>query len=635
MREGLADGPFLAFLGMLATRMGDPARAIPHLRRGIELMPQEMAVRIELGRAYLSTGDFAGAEALLAKLDDIASGSGREAMRIRARALLGLSRATDAAPLFEALVQADERDFESWDGLGTARLALGDRDGSIEAARRAVALSPTAASYLANLGRSLNTINDFEGALDVASRAVERAPDDVPARLVRARALAGLRRYAEARDETDVACALTTPTEAMLVEAGDIGFLGRNFEQAEGYYRRALAINGGSEGAWLGIGKVLERRNRSDELMAELDAAEAAGIPGQTLAMLRAKGLRAQKRWVEALAIAQSAPDTGERTERYQLIGDIADRLGQSDVAFSAFSEANRLLAENTVGSEDAARDYLDRFNKVRELLTPGSFARWRPLHIRPERRAPLFIFGFPRSGTTLIDTMLSGHPDAVVIEEELTIDTVAAALGSVERIPGLDEAEARRLIRLYYAEADKHAPDAGNRLIVDKQPLGLGSTPLLYRLFPDARFLFVERHPCDVVLSCFITSARMDADVASFHDFEGTARLYDSVLSFWQRVREVLPIHTHSIRYETLIGDPETELRALADFAGLEWTPQLMANEANAAARSYIGSPSYAQVAEPIYTRAKGRWLRYREQMEPVIPILRPWIEKMGYDLE
>jgi hypothetical protein len=316
------------------------------------------------------------------------------------------------------------------------------------------------------------------------------------------------------------------------------------------------------------------------------------------------------------------------------LIGDIADRLGDADTAFAAFAEANARLEAGTVGAVANARAYLDQFAQIRALLTPERYAGWVSRRAAATRPAPLFIFGFPRSGTTLIDTMLSGHPNAVVMEEEPVIDRLATALGPVDRVASLSQNEIDTLTQLYFAETDLAVPDAGDRLLVDKNPLGLASTPLLHRLFPDARFVFVERHPCDVVLSCFITSSRMNANVGSFYDFTGTAELYDRVLSFWFRCREVLPIAVHTIRYETLIADPEPALRALAGFAGLDWDPQLLANESTASARSYIGSPSYAQVAEPLYTRARGRWLRYRRHMNPVLPILKPWIERLGYDL-
>ena len=92
--------------------------------------------------------------------------------------------------------------------------------------------------------------------------------------------------------------------------------------------------------------------------------------------------------------------------------------------------------------------------------------------------------------------------------------------------------------------------------------------------------------------------------------------------------------LHVHNIRYEQLIAEPEAELRKLADFLGLAWNPQLLDHQATARRRGHIGTPSYAQVTEPLHDRAAGRWARYRAQLAPVLPILAPWAERMGYAL-
>lgn len=628
------DAGLTLFVGMLCCRDGDVRRGIAHMRRAVELAPDEPMTKIQLARALIAAGANAEAEAVAAPLASLGTPAGREMQRICGQALLRDSRAEEAHPLFLQLIEADSADFESWDGLGVAKLALDDPRGAIEALSTATRLRPTAVAYWVNLSRAQAAAGDYAAGVEAAQKAVDRAPGDVPARISLARSLVGLGRSDEALINLDAARVGASDNAEILTEIADVEFSCKAFDRAEASYRAALAIRPDVMDAWLGLGKLLERTNRTRELLETLQAADAAGLPGEASAMLRARALRGEGQMAEALAAVQGAPEDEEPAARAQLIGDIADRLGDSDTAFAAFSKANGLLAAAATGSEEKAAEFRDRFSRLFEIVTPEWYDSWKPSP-PTRRRSPLFIFGFPRSGTTLIDTMLSGHADAVVLEEELVIDNVAKALGPVERLADLTADEVEQLRALYFEEVEKVAPGVGDRLIVDKNPLGLSSTPLLYRLFPDARFVFAERHPCDVVLSCFITSSRLNANVASFYDFTGTALLYDRVLSYWQRCREVLPFAVHTIRYERLIAQPEAELRQLAAFAGLSWDPQLLANESNASARTYIGSPSYAQVAEPLYTRANGRWLRYRSHMEAVIPILRPWAERLGYELE
>lgn len=630
---GPADPGLTLFVGVLCCRQGELARGIAHLRRAVELAPNEPMARIELARALLADGANAEAEAVAAALASAASPAGREMQRIRARALLREGRAEEALALFEALAGADPGDFESWDGLGEARLALGDARAAIDALLRATQLRPTALGYWVNLARAHAATHDYAAAAEAARKAVALAPRDAAALLVLARAQVGVGEIDPALASLDAARAAAPDNAELLCEIADTEFNGKAFERAEVDYRAALALRPDLAPARLGLAKVAERTGRMAELVALIEEAEAAGVPREATALLRARALRGEGRLEEALAAAEGAEGADTAT-RAQLVGEIADRLGDTDRAFAAFSEATAALAASWEGSAERALEYRETFRRLSDLVTPEWAAGWQPSPPLEGRRAPLFIFGFPRSGTTLIDTMLSGHPDAMVYEEEPMIDAVARQLGPFEQLPGLPDAEIERLRAFYFAEVERVVPP-GDRLIVDKHPLSLGSAPLLYRLFPEARFVFVERHPCDVVLSCFITSAQMDANIANFFDFTGTALLYDRVLTYWERCKAALPMQVFTIRYERLIADPEAELRKLAEFAGLDWTPQLLAHQSNASARAFIGSPSYAQVAEPLYTRAKGRWLRYRHHMEKVLPILAPWAERMGYSLE
>ncbi len=251
-------------------------------------------------------------------------------------------------------------------------------------------------------------------------------------------------------------------------------------------------------------------------------------------------------------------------------------------------------------------------------------------------RPSPVFLFGFPRSGTTLLDTMLAGHPDTLVLEEKPVLHKVAQKAGPPHALAELSSEAVADLRACYFRELDLIEPEAGaeagKRLVIDKLPLGILDTALIHRIFPDARFLFVERHPCDVVLSCFMTRFDPRGGMANFLDLGDTARLYDQVMDYWALCREVFPLEIQTVRYERIIENAEAELRPLADFLGLRWNPHLLDNQRSAGERAFIATPSYAQVAEPLYTRARGRWEKYREQLAPVLPILAPWAERMGY---
>jgi hypothetical protein len=106
-------------------------------------------------------------------------------------------------------------------------------------------------------------------------------------------------------------------------------------------------------------------------------------------------------------------------------------------------------------------------------------------------------------------------------------------------------------------------------------------------------------------------------------------------MLGYWHRAEEVFPLKVHRFRYENMIADRQGELAPLVEYLGLEWDDGLLDHRSAAAERGYVSTPSYAQVTEKLYTRASGRWQRYRRELEPVMPTLRPWVERLGYSVE
>ena len=635
LETGPVEASFVLFVGMLCCRAGDLDRGIVHFESAVALAPDEVIPKVELARAVLASGATERAERLASSMATLETSVGREMLRIKARALLQAAHGLEAAACFQDLVDVDGADFESWSGLGASHLLNGEVDGAVNAFVRATRLRPTIAAFQVDLTRAHLAAKNLSAAIESGRKAVALSPTNPSALLEYARALGSHGEHDAALVSLNMVLDAETPSAERLCEVAGIEFVCKAFSQAENHYRDALAIDQALVPAWLGLGKLLERMNRTAELLVHIERVLALGIDPSSLALLKAQALMAAKRLQPAMDAALAAPADVDSVIRSQLIGKIADRMGQPDVAFNAFADANALLAESGASARPDARNYRETFAKMTTIVTDEWYATWPTFlpTIAPVRRAPLFIFGFPRSGTTLIDTMLAGHPDSVVLEEEPPIDRLAERMGAIERLPDLTALEVNELRNFYFAEVDKVAPDVGNKLIVDKHPLGLGSTPLLHRIFPDARFVFVERHPYDVILSCFMTSADMDLKLADFYDFKGIALLYDSVLNFWEKCRTTLPIATISARYERLVANPKQELTMLAKFAGLDWNENILDHQASVAARGYIGSPSYSQVSEPLYARASGRWREYRQHMGAIDDLIAPWLTKLGYE--
>jgi hypothetical protein len=139
-------------------------------------------------------------------------------------------------------------------------------------------------------------------------------------------------------------------------------------------------------------------------------------------------------------------------------------------------------------------------------------------------------------------------------------------------------------------------------------------------------------RDPRDVVLSCFQQTFDMNAAMFEFLSLEGAARYYDAVMRLFAIYRQKLLLDLHLIRYEDLLGDFEGEIRRLLGFLGVPWD-EAVRNYRETAKKRLINTPSASQVVRPLYTSARGKWRNYRAQLEPVLPLLEPWVKAFGYD--
>jgi hypothetical protein len=136
-------------------------------------------------------------------------------------------------------------------------------------------------------------------------------------------------------------------------------------------------------------------------------------------------------------------------------------------------------------------------------------------------------------------------------------------------------------------------------------------------------------------VLSCFKANFRLNEAMSNFLRLDTAAELYDLSFSYYEQIQHLMAFPTHTVVYENVVADRESELRKLFDFLGLDWHDAVLEHQETARKRGRIKTASYSQVVEPIYTRASGRWLKYRKHLEPVLPVLEPWIRKFGYSTD
>ncbi|MGE3747432.1 MAG: sulfotransferase, partial [Sphingomonadaceae bacterium] len=545
-----------------------------------------------------------------------------------------LERFEEAAEAYAFVVARTPDDFESWNNLGNARSALGDFDGSIAALERAVALDRNAPPARINLATALREAGRGSEAERILREAMEDFPGDAQAAHELYVQLKTEGRSEEALPVVEAAAARDPDNAGLQLKLGIESGLARRLPEAERAYRRAIALDPHQTDAYLGLIVQYEHSNREDEFAALIALAEANGLDAGALSFMRAMECRRTGRFAEALEMVAQVPETVDPERTQHLLGTVLDRLNRPDEAFAAFEATNRLHVSAPSDPLRRAAELRDQLRSELDLMTPEWAGGWAFARGEADEGSPVFLVGFPRSGTTLLDTILMGHPRTVVMEEQPPLNLVDGELGGLKAVAGLDDDAVREARDHYYREVAKVQPLDPARMLVDKSPLFLTKAALITRLFPGARFILALRHPCDVLLSCFMSNFRLNNAMSNFLRLEDAADYYDLVFRHWERSRALLPLNVHTIVYERLVENVEAEVRPLFDWLGLEWHEQALDHRSTAKARGLVTTASYSQITEPIYKRSSGRWTRYREQLEPILPTLQPWVEKFGYTL-
>ena len=580
-------------LGLIRCRLGDPASGVEHLTRAAEGEPKNVGFEIMLVRALVDAG-----------------------------------RAADALQMPEPPPIRSEAILELWKARGEAADAAQDPAAAIIAWSRVASAAHGDWRAWANLGRAFTSESRWSEAIEAFGNAVRSNPSDSSIRWSLGAALAATDRNEEALASVDAFEQLSGRTGESSLTRGRYLLALARFAQAEEAYRDALRLSPTNLDAFRELGLVLERTNQIDSLGQLLAEADAAGIATQDLSYLYAVRAFREGRANEAYSIILSADSEDDPVRWYRLKAKIADRLDKPEKAFAAADAMNRATPDfeswRTRGANYRAR--------LRELALTLTKARAVPQLPRAERRSPAFLVGFPRSGTTLLDTFLMGHRDTAVLEEVHLLGAAEREIGHVADLPRASLDELERARKAYLAELDLHVDKGFAGLVVDKLPLNLLGGPFIQCLFPGAPIIFAQRHPCDAVLSGFMQSFIMNDAMASFLTIEDSADFYDAVMSSWLSLREAFSLNVHTVRYERLVEYPQAELRPLTDFLGLPWDDRMLAHTETARERGAIITPSYDQVTEPLSSRSVGRWSRYEKQLEPVLPVLLSWAERLGY---
>lgn len=415
---------------------------------------------------------------------------------------------------------------------------------------------------------------------------------------------------------------------------------------AERYFLQALADKNPPAEAAVKLAELYERQRRSDAAAAQIDRAlqQQPGLPAALLVKARLE--RQAGRAAEAEAILRAFPAAAEPALRasaaYEL-GGILDRQGDYDAAMMAFAQAKEWLRPLATRPLHELQIMRKRLQHLYENLTPQLLQSWRQAaaDLQPPRQLAL-LAGHPRSGTTLLEQVLDAHPDMVSAEEtEIFYDDAYMPLmrglpDDTAMFAGLANASPAALVHSrenYFRSMDLAlAQPVGRRLLVDKNPSYTFLIPAFARIFPEIKFLIALRDPRDVVLSCYMQNLPMNQVGAAFLSLESTAAEYAALMSGWREVRAQLDHPWLEVRYEDMVEDLGAVARKTLEFLGVDWNPEVLGFDEHAR-KKLVRSPTYVDVTQPVYKRARGRWRNYQKHLEPHLEKLTSWVQAFGYE--
>lgn len=365
--------------------------------------------------------------------------------------------------------------------------------------------------------------------------------------------------------------------------------------------------------------------------------------PEQAMANLVLSRLdRIAGRYVESISRLEQVPSlkavTVDAANLQAELGQACDRAGFHQKAFRCFLRSNEIWQQLSGDLRGARNFYPDRIERLQQYLhdDAGKSANSKA------GENLVFLVGFPRSGTTLIEEILGTCNVIATTQEEPLIPRMIAQLEQSDRnhgeYPGLlaclTDQEIDQLRSGYLLDIRRvTATSWPAPLFVDKLPLNIIDAGFIHRLFPAARFLVALRDPRDVCLSCFMQTFRLNQAMVHFLDLQDTARFYAASMALWQQYKLSLgSLKFLEYRYEDLVTDFDSTTKRILNFLDIEWSPDI-GRYHEKLVNKVINTPSYNDVASPLYSRAIGRWRHYHREMSPIGTILQPYVDAFGYD--
>lgn len=589
-------------LGVMELNAGEAAQAVHHLTFVRTANPQHPSLSLPLGKALLLSG-----------------------------------LPAEALPVLQTAAEEDPR-AGPW--LARAYLHSGDPKAAVVCFERHLSETQETAECLCDYGLALERSDTREKSLAIFDDVRKLFPTHYEMLLSNAEALRRVHNYPKASQIMQMAARLA-PREAKTLH--DLGLMLHELglkDDAEAALSQSLSLQP-TAAAYAQLATLHEKANEVSKAWATTTLALRLFPRDPHLHLIAARCERRAGKFADAqsrvLSIVQDMDDHPLRTQALYLLGWLYDDNDNPERAFAMFVEAKRRSALVACG---AAVDPQASFSLIRKTAELGASGRFHlPSSPQEDRqRPPVFLVGFPRSGTTLLNQILDSHPRLMALEEQPVLPLTARRVSEwglryPEDVVALTPDQITLLRVEYMRLARQYVSCDDTTTLVDKLPLNIVHLPLMLTLFPNAKILFALRHPLSCVLSCFMHDFRLNNAMAHMMSLESIVDLYCKVMQLWLDWRHHHTFAAHTVRYEDVVASLEQEARQLCRFLDVPFAPEMLCYDQHARAKGLINTPSYHQVVQPLYRESVGRWQRYEKFLQPHMASLVPFVRAFGYE--
>ncbi|HEY1837720.1 MAG TPA: sulfotransferase [Rhizomicrobium sp.] len=415
-------------------------------------------------------------------------------------------------------------------------------------------------------------------------------------------------------------------------------------EESEHWFRRATELAPQNVDAWIGWSRLEEARRNFPHAWELLRKAEEITGGAADLGLARAVLFGREKKDAEAVEALSSCETEERRLTAIARLerGRLYDKMDRFDEAWADFEEGKRLCREvqGRRYNAEAANDLVARlkgfFTRGRTALIPRADTDGR----FPQ---PIFIVGFPRSGTTMVEQTITAHPEISAGDELVFVSHITHIaqrwLASPRAYPecladlwmGDNQLVLNQFRDYYLSRAGQLGIwEQGARFFTDKMPLNETHLGLIHLMFPQSPIVYMRRHPLDILISNF--SNFLTHGFQQAFDLKTSASHYVLIDGLVEHYRRELDLKFLEVRYEDLIADQEKHVREILAFIGVAFDPRCLSFENN---QRYARTASYAQVTEKLYGSSVHRYRHYRKHLDEAVAILKPTLDRLGYSAD